>query len=60
MKDQVESLNERGILRAASLFGYVLPQEMNIALDNAIYGDYKFFISPERLRTEIFRVRVAG
>ncbi len=59
MKDQVESLNERGIpsLLVCSGMSY---REIDIALDNAIYGDYKFlYLSPERLRTEIFRVRVA-
>ncbi|HPB89074.1 MAG TPA: ATP-dependent DNA helicase RecQ [Bacteroidales bacterium] len=59
MKDQVESLNERGIpsLLVSSGMTY---REMDITLDNAIYGDYKFlYVSPERLRTELFRVRVA-
>lgn len=59
MKDQVESLNERGIpsLLVCSGMSY---REIDITLDNAVYGDYKFlYLSPERLRTEIFRVRVA-
>ncbi|HKM12203.1 MAG TPA: DEAD/DEAH box helicase, partial [Bacteroidales bacterium] len=49
MKDQVESLNERGIpsLLVSSGMTY---REMDITLDNAIYGDYKFlYVSPERL-----------
>lgn len=59
MKDQVENLNERGIpsLLVCSGMSY---REIDIVLDNAIYGDYKFlYLSPERLRTELFRVRVA-
>ena len=59
MKDQVESLNERGIpsLLVSSGMTY---REIDITFDNAIYGDYKFlYLSPERLRTELFRVRVS-
>ncbi len=59
MKDQVENLNERGIpsLLVCSGMSY---REIDITLDNAIYGDYKFlYLSPERLRTELFRVRVS-
>lgn len=58
MKDQVENLNKRGI-RAIAIYSGMTPHEIDIALDNAIYGDYKFlYLSPERLRTEMFRVRV--
>ena len=33
--------------------------EIDVALDNAVYGDYKFlYLSPERLRTDIFLKRV--
>jgi len=34
-------------------------KEIDIALENCIYGNYKFlYLSPERLKTEIFRARV--
>ena len=59
MKDQVENLCARGI-RAMAVYSGMSYRDIDIALDNAIYGSYKFlYVSPERLRTEIFRVRVA-
>ena len=59
MKDQVENLCARGI-KALAVYSGMSFRDIDIALDNAIYGDYKFlYVSPERLRTEIFRVRVA-
>jgi ATP-dependent DNA helicase RecQ len=34
-------------------------EEIDIALENAIYGDYKFlYVSPERVSTRIFQARV--
>ena len=34
-------------------------EEIDIALDNCIYGDYKFlYISPERIATRIFQTRL--
>jgi ATP-dependent DNA helicase RecQ len=59
MKDQVENLCARGI-KALAVYSGMSWRDIDIALDNAIYGDYKFlYVSPERLQTEIFRVRVA-
>jgi len=59
MKDQVENLNKRGI-KALAIFSGMNKREIDIALDNCVYGDYKFlYVSPERLQTEIFKVRVA-
>ena len=59
MKDQVENLCSRGI-RAMAVYSGMSFRDIDIALDNAIYGSYKFlYVSPERLHTEIFRVRVA-
>ena len=59
MKDQVENLCARGI-RAMAVYSGMSYRDIDIALDNAIYGSYKFlYVSPERLQTEIFRVRVA-
>jgi len=58
MKDQVEKLNQRGI-RAIAVHSGMSRDEISVALDNAIYGNYKFlYISPERIGTEIFRVRL--
>ena len=59
MKDQVENLNKRGI-KALAIFSGMNKREIDIALDNCVYGDYKFlYVSPERLQTKIFQVRVA-
>ncbi len=58
MKDQVENLNKRGI-KALAVYSGMTAREMDIALDNAAYGDYKFlYLSPERLGTDLFRARV--
>ena len=58
MKDQVEKLNQMGI-RAIALHSGLTRDEIDIGLNNAIYGDFKFlYVSPERLSTEIFRVRL--
>ncbi|MCD6354672.1 MAG: RecQ family ATP-dependent DNA helicase [Prolixibacteraceae bacterium] len=59
MKDQVESLNKRGI-KALAVHSGMSPREIKLTLDNAVWGDYKFlYISPERLNSERFRERVA-
>ncbi|MGB1039295.1 MAG: RecQ family ATP-dependent DNA helicase, partial [Flavobacteriales bacterium] len=59
MKDQVENLNKRGI-KALAIYSGMNKREIDIALDNCVYGNYKFlYVSPERLQTEIFKVRVA-
>ncbi len=35
-------------------------EEIDIALENAIYGDYKFlYVSPERISTRVFQGKVA-
>ena len=58
MKDQVEKLNQKGI-RAMALHSGLSRDEIDIGLNNAIYGNFKFlYVSPERLATEIFRVRL--
>ena len=58
MKDQVQNLRDRGIGALAVHVG-MTRREIDYTLDNAIYGDYKFlYVSPERLRTELFRVRL--
>jgi ATP-dependent DNA helicase RecQ len=57
MEDQVKQLKSRGI-NAIALHSNLSKREIDIALDNVIYGGIKFlYVSPERLKTEIFRVR---
>ncbi len=58
MKDQVENLRKRGI-KAERITSDLRMREIDIILDNCIYGDIKFlYVSPERLTTEIFLERV--
>jgi ATP-dependent DNA helicase RecQ len=58
MKDQVENLVKKGI-KAAAIHSGMTKHEIEIMLDNCAYGDYKFlYLSPERLGTELFRVRL--
>ncbi len=60
MKDQVDNLRRRG-LRAEAIYAGMSHQEIDHALDNCVYGRaVKFlYVSPERLLTELFQVRVA-
>lgn len=58
MKDQVEQLRRRSI-PAVALHSGMSRDEIDISLDNAVYGHTKFlYVSPERLETEIFTERV--
>jgi ATP-dependent DNA helicase RecQ len=58
MKDQVDRLRQMGISATAIHSGMSYSQ-IDIALDNCVYGDMKFlYIAPERLATESFRLRV--
>lgn len=58
MKDQVQNLRKRGI-KALAIYSGMTRQEIATALENCIFGDYKFlYISPERLDTEIFRIKL--
>jgi ATP-dependent DNA helicase RecQ len=58
MKDQVEQLRQKGIL-AIAIHSGMSRREIDILLDNCIYGQIKFlYVSPERLLTEIFIERV--
>lgn len=58
MKDQVQNLNSKGI-KALAVYSGMTYNQIDAALDNAIYGDYKFlYVSPERLHTHIFQERV--
>lgn len=58
MTDQVQNLRKRGI-KALAIYSGMTRQEIVTALENCIFGDYKFlYISPERLDTEIFRIKL--
>lgn len=58
MKDQVQNLRSRGI-KAVAVYSGMTRKEILIALENCIFGDYKFlYISPERLDTEIFKIKL--
>ncbi|MDG1766625.1 MAG: RecQ family ATP-dependent DNA helicase [Flavobacteriales bacterium] len=57
MKDQVDQLKARGI-KASMISSAHTPREIDIILDNAIYGGTKFlYVSPERLSNELFLTR---
>ena len=59
MKDQVQNLNDRGI-RALCINAGMTRREVDNALNNALYGDFKFlYVSPERLGTPLFKSYVS-
>ena len=54
MKDQVQNLQARGI-KAMAIHAGMNRREVELALNNAAYGDFKFlYLSPERLQTQAF------
>lgn len=58
MKDQVDNLKQRGI-SAVAIYSGMTHKEIMLTLDNAVYEAYKFlYVSPERLATDIFIVKV--
>ena len=58
MKDQVDALRKRGI-PAIAIHSGLTSRQIDIALDNCVYGDVKFlYVAPERLSSEMFRLRV--
>ena len=58
MKDQVHNLKKRGI-KAVAVYSGMTKEEILTAFENCIFGDYKFlYISPERLDTEMFRIKL--
>ena len=58
MQDQVANLQKRDI-KALAITSGMSRREIDIALDNAAYGNYKFlYVSPERLETELFKARL--
>ncbi len=58
MKDQVDRLKKRGIA-AEAVFADMKAREIDLVLDNCIYGQVKFlYVSPERLKTALLQERV--
>ena len=58
MKDQVSHLKGQGI-RALAIYAGMTRSEISQTIDNAIFGGYKFlYVSPERLETDAFRLRL--
>ena len=54
MNDQVENLRSKGI-KALAIYSGMTAREIEIACNNAVYGDYKFlYVSPERLLSANF------
>lgn len=58
MKDQVDNLCKRDI-KAIAIHSGMTRDEIDVSLNNCIFGGVKFlYLSPERLGTEIFKVRL--
>lgn len=59
MRDQVDNLKGRGI-KAEAIFAGMGKREVDIILDNCVFGDIKFlYLSPERLLSELVRTRIS-
>lgn len=57
MRDQVIRLRSMDI-KAQAIHSGMTREEIDIALDNCVYGDFKFlYISPERIGTSLFQAR---
>ena len=55
MRDQVLNLEKRGV-RALAIHAGMSRHEVDLALNNAAYGDCKFlYLSPERIGTRLFQ-----
>lgn len=60
MRDQVQNLCDRGV-KALAVYAGMSAREVELTLNNAVYGDFKFlYLSPERLKTPLFRYYVGG
>ena len=58
MNDQIENLKAKNIKAVAITSGLTF-SEQDVALDNCIYGNYKFlYLSPERLENEMVKSRL--
>ncbi|NNC95484.1 MAG: RecQ family ATP-dependent DNA helicase [Chitinophagales bacterium] len=59
MNDQVNNLTKRNV-KALAIHSALSRYEIDILLDHCVYGNVKFlYISPERLKTELFRQRLS-
>ncbi|MDD3107943.1 MAG: RecQ family ATP-dependent DNA helicase [Alistipes sp.] len=59
MKDQIDKLRSRRIL-AEAIHSGMRARDIDRILDNCIYGSVKFlYIAPERIDSDLFRVRFA-
>ncbi len=59
MQDQVENLKRKNI-NAVAIYSGMHRNQIELALDNCMFGDVKFlYLSPERLETEKFRAVLA-
>lgn len=58
MKDQVRNLSEHGI-KAVAIHTGMKREEIITAMENCIYGGYKFlYVSPERLTSDLFLTKL--
>lgn len=58
MKDQVSRLKSLNI-KAMAIHTGMTREEIEVALDNCIYGNYKFlYVSPERISSPLFMAKV--
>ena len=58
MKDQVQHLKDIGI-QAVAIYSGLKPREVDIILDNCIFGQIKFlYLSPERLYSDLVQERI--
>jgi len=58
MNDQVDRLTQMGI-KAIAINSAMSKREVDVSLDNCIYGDFKFlYLSPERLGSDIVKTRI--
>ena len=59
MKDQVENIKNRGI-KAIAITSEMRYREIDIALTNCIFGEYKFlYLSPEKLQNELVKSKIS-
>jgi ATP-dependent DNA helicase RecQ len=58
MRDQVLNLKRKGI-KAVAINSSLSKREIDVALDNAVYGDTKFlYMAPERLNSDLVKARL--
>ncbi|TYR38261.1 RecQ family ATP-dependent DNA helicase [Sphingobacterium phlebotomi] len=58
MKDQVQNLRKKGI-EAVAIFSGMSHREVDMALDNCVYGRIKFlYLAPERLYSDLVKERI--